>query len=221
MIGNNACGSRALGYGRTSDNVIALDVVTGTGERLRAHRFGDAGFLADARPRCATWSARNLATIRTEFGRFGRQVSGYSLEHLLPERGFDVTKAFVRHRGHARRGARGDRRLVRTPAATVLVALGYADMASAADAVPALLPLSPIAVEGLDRRIVDVVVASRGPGGGAGAAARQRLAVRRARRRLRRGARSASPTGVIAAAGALDARVVDRRGRSRGAVAHP
>src|SRR3954469_19038058 len=27
MIGNNACGSRALGYGRTSDNVVGLDVV--------------------------------------------------------------------------------------------------------------------------------------------------------------------------------------------------
>ncbi len=34
MIGNNACGSRALGYGRTSDNVLGLDVVTGSGERL-------------------------------------------------------------------------------------------------------------------------------------------------------------------------------------------
>src|SRR5699024_5340079 len=35
MIGNNACGSRALGYGRTADNVRALDVVTVGGERLQ------------------------------------------------------------------------------------------------------------------------------------------------------------------------------------------
>ena len=35
MIGNNACGPRALGYGKTADNVVALDVVTGSGERLR------------------------------------------------------------------------------------------------------------------------------------------------------------------------------------------
>src|SRR4051812_35040363 len=35
MIGNNACGSRALGYGRTSDNVAALDVVTGAGSRMQ------------------------------------------------------------------------------------------------------------------------------------------------------------------------------------------
>ena len=35
-IGNNACGSRALRYGRTADNVIALDVITGAGTRFTA-----------------------------------------------------------------------------------------------------------------------------------------------------------------------------------------
>ena len=34
MIGNNACGPRALGYGRAADNVVALDVLLGNGERL-------------------------------------------------------------------------------------------------------------------------------------------------------------------------------------------
>jgi FAD/FMN-containing dehydrogenase/Fe-S oxidoreductase len=162
MIGNNACGSRALGYGRTSDNVISLDVVTGAGERLRLTKSAaaDSSLTLSA---LRDVVAGNLATIRTEFGRFGRQVSGYSLEHLLPERGFDVTKAFVGTEGTLGVVLGATVRLVPTPPATILVALGYADMASAADAVPALLPFSPIAVEGLDRRIVDVVVASRGP----------------------------------------------------------
>src|ERR671920_392523 len=40
MIGNNACGPRALGYGKTADNVVALQVVTGSGERVR---FGPGG----------------------------------------------------------------------------------------------------------------------------------------------------------------------------------
>src|SRR5690606_32871946 len=35
MIGNNACGSRALAYGRTVDNVEALDVLTVDGRQLR------------------------------------------------------------------------------------------------------------------------------------------------------------------------------------------
>ena len=39
-IGNNACGSRALRYGRTADNVVALDVITGSGTRFTARRLG-------------------------------------------------------------------------------------------------------------------------------------------------------------------------------------
>ncbi|MCW2811217.1 MAG: FAD/FMN-containing dehydrogenase, partial [Friedmanniella sp.] len=91
MIGNNACGPRALGYGRSADNVVALDIVTGTGERLHldgTQTAADSPVLAGLEKLVAT----NLATIRTEFGTFGRQVSGFSLEHLLPENGFGVAK---------------------------------------------------------------------------------------------------------------------------------
>ena len=38
MIGNNACGPHAVAYGRTADNVLALDVVDGTGRRFTAGR---------------------------------------------------------------------------------------------------------------------------------------------------------------------------------------
>ena len=34
MIGNNACGPRALGYGKTADNVIGLEMITGSGEHI-------------------------------------------------------------------------------------------------------------------------------------------------------------------------------------------
>uniref|UniRef100_UPI0013E293B6 FAD-binding oxidoreductase n=1 Tax=Actinacidiphila soli TaxID=2487275 RepID=UPI0013E293B6 len=162
MIGNNACGSRALGYGRTSDNVVALDVVTGGGERLDLASPAAAG----SSPTLSALKevvAGNLAAIRTELGRFGRQVSGYSLEHLLPERGFDVSRALVGTEGTLAILLGATVRLVRTPAATVLVVLGYPDMAAAADAVPALLSHAPVAVEGLDARITEVVAARRGP----------------------------------------------------------
>ena len=91
MIGNNACGPRALGYGRTGDNVVGLKLITGSGERLSLNpNSSTAG--------STTLSALDrvvrsgLGTIRTEFGRFGRQVSGYSLEHLLPENHFNVAR---------------------------------------------------------------------------------------------------------------------------------
>ena len=108
MIGNNACGSRALGYGRTSDNVAALDLLTGTGERSVTRRSGCAVVAHRHWPRCRASSPANLDTIRTELGRFGRQVSGYSLEHLLPERRLRRRPGAGRHRGHARDRPRRD-----------------------------------------------------------------------------------------------------------------
>jgi FAD/FMN-containing dehydrogenase len=89
-------------------------------------------------------------------------VSGYSLEHLLPERGFDVAKAFVGTEGTWGLLQEATVRLVRAPAVTRLIVLGYPDMPTAADAVPNLLAFRPVAMEGLDVRIVDVVRRGRG-----------------------------------------------------------
>jgi FAD/FMN-containing dehydrogenase/Fe-S oxidoreductase len=152
MIGNNACGSRALGYGRTADNVVGLDVVTGSGERLRlGHGTTPEGAVLAG---LSALVDSELATIRTELGRFGRQVSGYSLEHLLPERGFDVARALVGSEGTLALVLGATVRLVADAPFRGLVVLGYPTMADAADATPGLLPHSPTAVEGLDARIV-------------------------------------------------------------------
>src|SRR3954454_19350116 len=171
MIGNNACGPRAVAYGRTADNVLALDMVDGTGRRFEA-RSG-AGAL-DVIPGLDGLVRSHLDVLRTELGRFGRQVSGYSLEHLLPEKGTDLAKALVGTEGTVGTLLGATVRLVPIAAAPVLVVLGYPDMPTAADAVPALLAHAPLAIEGMDSRLVDVVRRVRGaaavpplpPGGG-------------------------------------------------------
>ncbi len=154
MIGNNACGPRALGYGRMSDNVVSLEVITGTGEIL--------SLGVDDLPALRDLVAGNLGTIRTQFGRFGRQVSGYSLEHLLPEKGFDLPKFFAGTEGTLGFILSATVRLVHDAPERVMVALGYPTMADAGDDIINLLPFKPTACEGLDRRIVDVVIAKRG-----------------------------------------------------------
>jgi len=157
MIGNDACGPHAVAYGRTSANVVSLDVVDGTGRRFTA----GAGSL-DAVAGLQALVDAHLATLRTELGRFGRQVSGYQLEHLLPERGTDLAKALVGSEGTLVTVLGATVRLVPVAAAPVLVVLGYPDMAAAADAVPGLLAHHPLAIEGMDARLVDVVRRARG-----------------------------------------------------------
>lgn len=154
MIGNNACGPRALGYGRMADNVVALEIITGTGDILQLG--------TDDMPELRDLVAGNLGTIRTEFGRFSRQVSGYSLEHLLPEKRFNVPGFFAGSEGTLGFILSATVQLVHDAPERVMVALGYSTMADAGDDIANLLPFSPVACEGLDRRIVDVVIAKRG-----------------------------------------------------------
>jgi FAD/FMN-containing dehydrogenase/Fe-S oxidoreductase len=178
MIGNNACGSRALGYGRTADNVLALKVALSDGEvvgpRGTLHLPGFSvdeerglrGFpVAVAPPTSRLLSDltalvdANLGLIRTEFGQFGRQVSGYSLEHLLPENDRNFDRFLVGSEGTLGVVMEATVRLVAEAPYRALAVLGFASMADAADAVPAVLALGgPVtAIEGLDHRITDLV----------------------------------------------------------------
>ncbi|WP_371645474.1 FAD-binding protein [Streptomyces sp. NBC_00597] len=166
MIGNNACGTHSLAWGRTSDNVVELEVVTyrGTVVRLgemsreeidRAVAVGDdrAGLIGAL----AALAGDNLATLRTEFGRFPRQVSGYALEHLLPERRFNLARAFVGSEGTLALVLSATVRLIEPPPARTLVVLGFEDAYAAAEAVVPLLGHELLALEGLDQALTDVV----------------------------------------------------------------
>ena len=162
MVANNACGPHATAWGRTSDNIVSLDCVDGQGRRFTATTDHDAA-LSDV-PGLASLIDSNLAPIRTELGRFKRQVSGYSLEHLTPEGGRNLAAMLAGTEGTLVLILSITVRLVPLPDAPVLAALGYRSMIEAADDVPALLTHSPLAVEGMDRRLVDVVRAHKGPG---------------------------------------------------------
>jgi len=153
MLGNNACGSRALGYGRTSDNVVAVD----------------AAYLdASAPDRLPDVVAGQLGHVRTRFGHFSRQGSGYALEHLLPER-LDLARFLVGSEGTLAIAREITVRLV-PDEERHLVVVGFGSMVEAAEAVPEILGLALsagdarlVACEGLDSRIVDLVRA-RGSG---------------------------------------------------------
>ena len=162
MVANNACGPHATAWGRTSDNIVSLDCVDGQGRRFTATTSHDSA-LNDV-PGLASLIDSNLAPIRTELGRFKRQVSGYSLEHLTPEGRRNLAAMLAGSEGTLVLILSITVRLVPLPDAPVLAALGYRSMIEAADDVPTLLAHSPLAVEGMDRRLVDVVRAHKGPG---------------------------------------------------------
>lgn len=170
MIGNDACGNRSVRDGRTSGHVVALEIVTADGVRAVADHTGlhpvdpgDAGLVARLEADLKRLVEKNLAPIRTELGRIPRQVSGYQLQHLLPENGFDVARALVGTEGTCAVVTAATVRLVATAQASTLLTLGYGDVVDAAEDVPEILRFAPSAVEGMDEAIVATMRARRGP----------------------------------------------------------
>lgn len=161
MMGNNACGPHGLSYGRTADNIRSLKWLTGTGEVLELGKGKESVAVI---PGLENLILHNLALLRTEFGRFGRQISGYSLEHLLPEQGRNLAAALIGTEGTCGLLLEAEVALVPRSAKPALAVLGYPDMACAADDVPNLLSHRPLALEGLDAQLVDVIRRRKGPG---------------------------------------------------------
>ena len=171
-LGNDACGNHSVRYGRMSDHVLELDVVTSDGARLTATEYGlratdpaDKG--SAARAASLTGSLKelahiNLAEFRVELGRIQRQVSGYHLDNLLPEKGFNVARALVGSEGTCAIITGARMKLVPKPASALLVCLGYADVVEAARDITTILEFSPAAVEGIDEAIVDTMRFRRG-----------------------------------------------------------
>ncbi|MFW0797279.1 FAD-linked oxidase C-terminal domain-containing protein [Gordonia sp. CPCC 205515] len=171
-IGNDACGNHSVRYGRTTDHVEELHLVTADGLRLTATRTGLAA--TDESDTAATeralalsehlrdLTARNLGILRTDLETIPRQVSGYHLAHLLPENGFDVARALVGSEGTCAIVVSARIRLVPVASSQLLVCVGYPSVVDAARDVPAILPYAPSAIEGIDRSIVATMQARRG-----------------------------------------------------------
>ncbi|GGL15418.1 FAD-binding and (Fe-S)-binding domain-containing protein [Mangrovihabitans endophyticus] len=144
MIGNNACGSHSVRWGTTAENVETLDVWSAG----RISTVGAGAAPAGLEPKLRAFADRHLALLRRELTPWPRRVSGYGLEHLLPEQGFHVARALVGTEGGCAPVTGATLRLVRPPVALGLLVLGFDDDVEAADAVPALLAHQPYTLEG-------------------------------------------------------------------------
>ena len=164
MIGNNSCGVHSVMGGKTVDNVLELDVLTYEGLRFTAKKVDDAtraqtvagaGSLGEIYRRLATLRDRYAERIRAKFPRIPRRVSGYNLDELLPENGFNLARALVGTEGTCVVVLGAKLRLVDSPRGRSLLVLGYPDVFHAADHVPEVLGCSPIGLEGIDDRLID------------------------------------------------------------------
>jgi FAD/FMN-containing dehydrogenase/Fe-S oxidoreductase len=164
MIGNNSCGAHSVMSGKTVENVEALEILTYDGERMWVGPTTDEELeriIAQRGRRGEIYAAlkslrdTHQANVRARFPRIRRRVSGYNLDELLQESGFNVARALVGSEGTCAVVLQAKVRLVRSPPVRVLVVLGYDDIFSAGDRTSEVMEHGPIALEGMDCSIVD------------------------------------------------------------------
>jgi FAD/FMN-containing dehydrogenase/Fe-S oxidoreductase len=164
MIGNNSCGPHSVMFGKTEENVEALEVLTYGGARFWVGPTSETeldeiirqgGKRGEIYAKLRSLRDRYADEIRARFPHIRRRVSGYNLNQLLPEHGFNVARALVGSEGTCAITLQAKTILVPSPRARALVVLGYPDIFQAGDAVPRILPHRPMAMEGLERGMIE------------------------------------------------------------------
>jgi FAD/FMN-containing dehydrogenase/Fe-S oxidoreductase len=164
MIGNNSCGTHSLLGGKTVDNVEELTIllydgtqmkVSATSEAELSAIIGKGGRRGEIYGKLKTILDRNADRIRSGYPQIPRRVSGYNLDELLPERGFNVARALVGTEGTCVVILEARIKLIKDPPYRSLVALGFEDVFIAADHVPEILEFKPIGLEGIEGSIIE------------------------------------------------------------------
>jgi FAD/FMN-containing dehydrogenase/Fe-S oxidoreductase len=164
MIGNNSCGTHSLLGGKTVDNVEELRILLYDGTQLTVGPTAESdldliikkgGAPSQIYSKLRTIRDQNGELIRAKFPHIPRRVSGYNLDELLPERGFNVARSLVGTEGTCVIVLEAKLSLIHSPQYRTLVGLGYSDAFLAADHVPDILQFEPIGLEGFEGSIVD------------------------------------------------------------------
>src|SRR5215472_12116877 len=160
MLGNNSCGRHSVqsefhGPGpRVADNLVELEVLTYRGERLRIGR-GGAGVPDALTDRLRALADANAHDIRTRYPQIPRRVSGYNLDELLPEKGFEVARSLVGTESTCVTILEATLELIPNPPCVSLLVVGYPDKFRTADHVMIAREHRPISIEGMDGTLIE------------------------------------------------------------------
>ncbi|MDX2155657.1 MAG: FAD-linked oxidase C-terminal domain-containing protein [Hyphomicrobiaceae bacterium] len=164
MTGNNSCGTRSIRYGIMRDNVIAIDAMLADG--TRAH-FGEvpADFTKVNAPDAARDLFRDLLRIgerdaehiRQAFPEVSRRVGGYLIDALLPGKSTrNLATILCGSEGTLALSERIRLKLSPQPKSKALGLCHFATFRKAMEAAQHIVGLGPVAVELVDRNLIEL-----------------------------------------------------------------
>jgi FAD/FMN-containing dehydrogenase/Fe-S oxidoreductase len=164
MIGNNSCGVHTVMGGKTVDNIRDLEILTYDGLQMHVGPTGDAeleriisegGRRGEIYARLQQLRDRYADEVRRRYPKIPRRVSGYNLDELLPERGFNVARALVGSESTCVLVLQATAKLMHSPPCRSLLLIAYPDIFTCGDNVAAIRSYGPIGLEGLQKHVIE------------------------------------------------------------------
>jgi FAD/FMN-containing dehydrogenase/Fe-S oxidoreductase len=178
MTGNNSCGTRSIRYGIMRDNVLAIDAILADGSQAR---FGEVGhnqppmsptgppamvlppaaapadeLLALQRDLLAL-GRREAEHIGKAFPAVSRRVGGYLIDALLPgPTPVNLATLLCGSEGTLAVSRRIELKLAPLPKNTALGICHFASFRKAMEAAQHIVKLGPVAVEVVDRTLIEL-----------------------------------------------------------------
>ena len=154
MAGNNSSGSRSIVYGNMVHNVHAVEAVLADGTRAR---FGPGrGTVPEAlAERVLSIARREAPEISARFPKVLRRVGGYNLDQLL-EQEPNLARLLVGSEGTLAFFTELELLLQPLPKHRVLGVCHFPTFAAAMESTEAIVQLGPVAVELVDRTILEL-----------------------------------------------------------------
>ncbi|MGO9599514.1 MAG: FAD-binding and (Fe-S)-binding domain-containing protein [Isosphaeraceae bacterium] len=177
MIGNNSAGARSLRYGKTVDHIRAVEVVLADGTTTKLGPLTHEEFASICQRKSPEGRiyravrdtvATHRQAIIERFPHILRRVSGYNLDEFVPGLPvrpagwvddpwqFNLAKLIVGSEGSLAVVTAADLKVVPVPKAQGLVVLSFATIAAALERLAEIVATGPVAVEMLDRMILDL-----------------------------------------------------------------
>ncbi len=175
MAANNSSGARSIRYGLTADNVAGIDAVLADGTRAyfgpvgvggRNHRAGGSGIAGGQRAdperyreliaRVRAIAAREAGEIEARIPKVQRNVGGYAIQSVSPDGPFNMARLLIGSEGTLAFFTELDLELQPLPRAKALGVCHFPTFGDAMRSTEALVALEPVAVELVDRTMIEL-----------------------------------------------------------------
>jgi FAD/FMN-containing dehydrogenase/Fe-S oxidoreductase len=164
MAGNNSCGGRSLRYGTMRDNVTSMEAVFADGTSAhfgRANRdLSDIPENSPLKPLAKDLlaiGAREAAEIEARFPKIQRRVGGYNLDALIPGRNdLNLAHILIGSEGTLAFTTKVELKLWPVLGKRIVAACHFGSFYEAMNAAQHLVKTGPIAVELVDRTMIEL-----------------------------------------------------------------